>query len=112
MALSGSGRKAKGSRQERRTIVALEAAGYHCTKAGGSLGVWDVIAIGPNDIRLVQVKSNRPPGKAEMERMRAFQSPRCCCTKELWIWIDHQRLPKIIQLPLIPPETRSSIGEI
>ena len=49
--------KAKGSRAERRAIRILEAAGYTCTKAGGSLGVFDVIAIGPRDIRAIQVKA-------------------------------------------------------
>ena len=43
--------KAKGSRAERRAIRILEAAGYLCTKAGGSLGLFDVIAIGPCDVR-------------------------------------------------------------
>lgn len=35
----------------------LEAAGYVCTRAGASLGLFDVIAIGPSDVRLVQVKA-------------------------------------------------------
>jgi hypothetical protein len=34
--------KRKGSRAELRCIRILEAAGYCCTKAGGSLGVFDV----------------------------------------------------------------------
>lgn len=46
---------AKGSRKERRTITMLEAAGYVCMKAGASLGVFDVIGIGSQDIVLVQV---------------------------------------------------------
>jgi hypothetical protein len=35
----------------------LEAAGYVCTKAGGSLGLFDVIAVGALDVRLIQVKA-------------------------------------------------------
>jgi Holliday junction resolvase len=50
--------KAKGSRAERRAIRILEAAGYVCTKAGGSLGPSDVIGIGPSDVRCIQVKAN------------------------------------------------------
>ena len=38
--------KAKGARAERRAITLLEALGYCCTKAGGSLGVFDIVAIG------------------------------------------------------------------
>ena len=48
--------KAKGTRAERRAIRILETAGYICTKAGGSLGLFDVIAIGRVDVRAVQVK--------------------------------------------------------
>ena len=47
--------KAKGSRAERKAIKFLEADGYVCTKAGGSLGVFDVIALGPNAVRCLQV---------------------------------------------------------
>ena len=49
--------KAKGSRAERKVIAILENAGYHCTKAGASLGLFDVIAIGPHDVRCIQVKA-------------------------------------------------------
>jgi len=37
--------KRKGSRNEHRTMALLEAAGYSCTRSGGSLGVFDVVAI-------------------------------------------------------------------
>jgi len=50
-------RKAKGSRAERKAIRLLEADGYCCTKGGGSLGVFDIIAIGPADVRAIQVKA-------------------------------------------------------
>ena len=49
--------KAKGAKAERRTMQVLERAGYVCTRAGASLGVVDVIAVGPHDVRLIQVKS-------------------------------------------------------
>ena len=34
--------KAKGSRNEHRSMALLEAAGYRCTRAAASLGAWDV----------------------------------------------------------------------
>jgi len=37
--------KAKGSRNERRSMALLEAAGYSCTRAAASLGVFDIIGI-------------------------------------------------------------------
>ncbi|MGH9755239.1 MAG: hypothetical protein ACREA2_20875 [Blastocatellia bacterium] len=70
--------KAKGSRNERRTIALLQAEGYSCTKSGGSLGVFDVIGIGADDIVLCQVKSNRWPSSAEMEAIANFATPAIC----------------------------------
>lgn len=65
--------KAKGSRNERKTMRWLEDTyGCLCMKSGGSLGMWDVIGIGPLGTYLVQVKSNRWPGKAEMEKLQWF----------------------------------------
>ena len=48
-------RKRKGSRRERQSIALLSAQGYACTKSGGSLGVFDVIGIGADDVVLCQV---------------------------------------------------------
>lgn len=50
--------KAKGNRQEHRSMQLLESPGYCCTKSGASLGVFDVVAIGPTDVVLLQCKSN------------------------------------------------------
>ena len=61
--------KAKGSRRERQARKILETAGYHVVKAGGSLGTFDLIALGPRGARLVQVKSNEKPRPAERERL-------------------------------------------
>jgi Holliday junction resolvase len=89
--------KAKGARNERRTIRLLEAAGYACMKAGGSLGVFDVIAIGPIDIVLVQVKSNAWPGSVEMEALRLFRAPPNA-RKLVHRWRDRQRSPDLREL--------------
>jgi hypothetical protein len=86
--------KAKGSRNERRSIALLEASGYCCMKAGASLGVFDVIGIGPEDILLVQVKSNRWPLEREMAALGEFQAP-ANARKLVHRWVDRQRLPDI-----------------
>lgn len=86
--------KAKGTRNEHKTIRLLEASGYVCMRAGASLGVWDVIGIGPVDIVLVQVKSNRWPGTEEMERLALFPAPGWA-RKLVHRWDDHKRLPKV-----------------
>ncbi len=86
--------KAKGSKNERRSIAILEADGYVCTKAGGSLGIWDVIAIGADSIVLCQVKTNAWPGSVEMDCLRRFRCP-ANARKVVHRWRDRQRLPDL-----------------
>lgn len=86
--------KAKGSRNERRSMALLEAAGYQCTKAGGSLGVFDIIGIGSQDIVLLQAKSNQWPGSAEMESIREFIAPPNA-RKLVHRWRDRVRIPDV-----------------
>ena len=75
----------------------LEALGYRCTRAAASLGEWDVIAIGPNDTRLIQVKCNRRPGRAEMKRMVEFKCGQRVY-KELWVFKDGKPREPIIEI--------------
>lgn len=88
--------KAKGSRAERKCIRILEAAGYACTKAGGSLGLFDVIAIGPQGIRAIQVKAGARPYCAPVEReaIALLQVPSNV-SKEIWLLKDYSRQPVI-----------------
>lgn len=89
--------KAKGSRNERKTIRLLEAAGYACMKAGASLGVFDVIGVGPTDLVLVQCKSNRWPSEVEMEALREFKAPSNC-KKLVHRWLDRRHLPDVREI--------------
>lgn len=89
--------KAKGTRNEHRSIRLLEAAGYACTRAAASLGAWDIIGIGRNDAVLLQVKTNAWPGSVEMETLRAFICPPNC-KKLVHRWRDRQRLPDVREL--------------
>ena len=86
--------KQKGNRQEHRTMRLLESMGYSCCRAAASLGVWDVIGIGPTDIVLVQVKSNKWPGSVEMETLTLFKAPPNA-RKLVHRWRDRQRLPDV-----------------
>lgn len=92
--------KAKGSRAELRCIRILEAAGYCCTKAGGSLGVFDIIALGPAQVRCIQVKAGKRPWLSPLER-EAIELVRVppTVTKELWKLRDYARTPDIEVLP-------------
>lgn len=89
--------KAKGTRNEHRSIRLLEAAGYQCTRAAASLGVWDIVGIGSTDIVLVQVKTRDWPGSVEMETLRLFPAP-ANCRKLVHRWRDRQRLPYMREL--------------
>jgi Holliday junction resolvase len=89
--------KAKGSRQEHRTMKLLEASGYACTRAAASLGAWDVVAIGSADIVLVQCKTRDWPSSEEMERLRLFRAPTNA-RKLVHRYRDGQRLPDVREL--------------
>jgi hypothetical protein len=70
--------KKKGGHNERRMRDWLEARGYSVTKAGGSLGCWDLIGHSKRDavfdatMILVQVKSIRGPSPEERRLMTIY----------------------------------------
>lgn len=86
--------KAKGNRNEHRSRAILEAAGYAVTRAAASLGVFDLIGVGPTDIVLCQVKTRDWPGSAEMAGMKAFPAPPNA-RKLIHRWRDGQREPDV-----------------
>ena len=86
--------KRKGSRNEHRTMDLLEAAGYACTRAAASLGIFDVIGVGSADVVLVQVKSNEWPRADEMEQLRGFRCPPNA-KKLVHRWRDRMQLPDV-----------------
>jgi hypothetical protein len=85
--------KAKGTRNEHRSIQVLEAAGYACTRAAASLGAWDIIEVGSTDIVLCQVKTRDWPGT-----LKAFPAPGNC-HKLLHRWRDRQRTLDVREVP-------------
>jgi len=87
--------KRKGSRAELKCIRILEMAGYCCTKAGGSLGIFDVIALGPRDVKAIQVKAGTARlSPLEREQIRGTEVPPNCI-KEYWRFLDYAREPLI-----------------
>lgn len=96
--------KAKGNRNEHKSIRLLEALGYSCTRAAASLGVFDIIGVGPADVVLVQVKSNAWPRSAEMEAMAKFAAP-ANCRKLIHRWRDRASDPDVREI-----EGRSATG--
>jgi hypothetical protein len=76
----------------------LEAQGYVCTRAGASLGLFDVIGIGPDAVRLIQVKAGSARlSSADRRRIVSLIVP-ANVTKELWRLPDRCRVPLIERL--------------
>ena len=90
-------KKAKGNRNEYKTMRMLEAVGYICFRMAGSLGVFDLIAVCSTDILFVQVKSNRIPSRAEMETIKSFACPPPA-RKLIYVWQDRKPIPIIKEL--------------
>ena len=90
-------RKAKGTRNEHRSMTILEAAGYAVTRAAASLGAWDIIGIGSADVVLCQVKTRDWPSAEEMEALHAFRCPSNC-RKLIHRWLDRQRYPDVKEI--------------
>jgi hypothetical protein len=89
--------KAKGNRNEHRSMAVLEAAGYRCCRSAGSLGAWDIVGIGTTDVVLCQVKTRDWPGSIETETMHNFSIPPNC-RKLIHRWRDRQRLPDVKEI--------------
>jgi len=89
--------KRKGTHGEHKTRRRLEALGYSVVRAGGSLGCFDLIALGAEDIRAVQVKVNGYVSKAERAAMLAATLPPNA-HREIWRWVDYARQPQMERL--------------
>jgi len=96
--------KAKGTRNEHKSRDLLAAQGYYVIRAAGSLGLWDLVAFNTtyphtagHPVRLVQVKTNRPPSKTEVNAMAGLVLP-WFVSKQIHVWHDSVRDPKIIEI--------------
>ena len=87
--------KAKGTRAEHRAARILEAAGYYVIRAGGSLGVFDIVGIGPGDLKCVSVKAGTKYVSAvEREQLELLTLPTWA-SKEIWRFPDRCKAPLI-----------------
>ena len=90
--------KAKGTRAERRAMEILEAAGYVVTRSSASLGLFDVVAVGAVDVRLIQVKAGtKYLSTVEREAIQALTVPGNV-TRECWRFPDRCQTPLIERL--------------
>jgi len=90
----GASQKRKGARGEYKARRRLESMGYTVIKAGGSLGCFDLIALGPVDVLAVQVKCNGYVSLLERTAMRAAVLPPNA-HREIWRWLDYKRTPLV-----------------
>jgi Holliday junction resolvase len=67
--------KAKGSRIERKSRDMLEHCGYLVIKSAASLTPFDLVAIGADDVLLIQCKANRWPSAEEINRIKGVVAP-------------------------------------
>lgn len=92
--------KAKGTRAEHKARRQLEAEGYVVTRAGGSLGLFDLVAIGSADVRLVQVKAGTARlSRRERAEIAALVVP-ANVRRECWRFPDRARTPAIEPLDI------------
>jgi Holliday junction resolvase len=89
--------KRKGTRNERKSMVILETAGYRCTRSAASLGEWDLIGVGSTDVVLCQVKTRDWPSRAEREALQLFPVPTNT-RKLIHRWRDRQRTPDVREI--------------
>lgn len=90
--------KKKGTKNEHKSMARDRDAGALVVRAGGSLGLFDYIALFPDFVRLVQVKSNRWPARAEMAALSAFRTPDYAL-KVIERWDDYAKEPLMKYLP-------------
>ena len=90
----------RGHDTERRCVRELELAGYECIRSAASKKTWDVIAIGPYDVKLIQCKRVKDLKGSHatttpqpiIDKIRAAVAPNSasCVSKELWLWVDRK----------------------
>ena len=89
--------KAKGSRIERKAIEELSRQ-YYCVKSGGSLGVFDIIALAKQPalqlIKLIQVKTwrDRNVVSEALQELKSLPLPTQDVFREVWLENKNKKL--------------------
>lgn len=87
----------KGRRREHQSRALLEAQGYVVTRAAGSKGAFDLIALRADGVLLIQCKANRPPSPTERAAMLAVPVPDIC-RRIVHVWHDGAGEPRVTEL--------------
>mgnify|MGYP001573830975 CR=1 FL=1 len=88
-------RREKAQKNERRcrdelekdnwAVERMQYSGNIYQKRKDFFGLWDIIALRGNEIKFVQVKTNRIPG---MDMFKAFKDEHSIIQCEIWIWYE------------------------
>jgi len=82
----------RGYLAERKAAKVLEQAGYVVARTAGSHSPFDVVAVGPNGVRLIQVKRVKEGSFSavlETAREEIRQVPKVLgASREVWVWLD------------------------
>jgi hypothetical protein len=93
----------KGKRNELKTIRYLERQGYRCLRSAGSRSPFDIVAFGPYETLLIQVRSNRFPSISDIIEMDKYPTLPSI-KKVIHVWKDHY------MYPIVRPVTIDDIG--
>lgn len=83
----------RGADTERRCRKLLESQGYTVVRSAASKSPWDLIAVGSNDIRLVQCKlqSKERSVRPIVAALTAISLPKTSLVRqELWVWVQRR----------------------
>ena len=75
----------RGRAFERKAMKELILNDYYPIRSAGSRGLWDVIGIKKDDIKLIQVKRNVRINSKEKKRLLDFECPNIV-SKEIWTY--------------------------
>ena len=86
----------RGRETEYKICDALREAGYIAQRSAGSHSPWDVVALGPTGVRLIQAKRTKKDTftyEQELDQLRQLPDiPNV--SLELWVWRDHKGFVK------------------
>jgi len=85
----------RGREAEYKAVRVLEEAGYMAQRSAGSHSVWDVCAVGPSGVRLIQVKRCKKGASWKWEFGVACEQMEGLpelpgVTREVWVYEDYR----------------------
>lgn len=103
----------RGRSKEYKVMYTLEPLGFTCTRSASSKGLWDVMAVRADEVRLVQVKYTKSDFSEDENCSLLRDLPvHPSVKKELWIYEYNKGLVEIRDLKNEKPDARTAEGKI